>query len=101
MAEAQANVMVKDATPKKVMALASRKYSRDEKIKKDEEEIEKDETEKDLEDERERFAEKLVLFLDYFFSQLAISYKGDITFQGKKFSLKCFLTEAQLIKYGL
>ena len=40
MAEAQANVMVKDATPKKVMALASRKYSRDEKIKKDEEELE-------------------------------------------------------------
>ena len=39
MAEAQANVMVKDATPKKVMALASRKYSRDEKIKKDEEEL--------------------------------------------------------------
>ena len=72
-----------------------------EEIKKDEEEIEKDETEKDLEYERERFAEKLVLFLDYFFSQLAISYKGDITFQGKKFSLKCFLTEAQLIKYGL
>ena len=40
MAEAQAKVMVKDATPKKVMALASRKYSRDEKIKKDEEELE-------------------------------------------------------------
>jgi len=40
MAEAQANVMVKDATPKKVMALASRKYSRDDKIKKDEEELE-------------------------------------------------------------
>jgi type II secretory pathway pseudopilin PulG len=40
MAEAQENVMVKDATPKKVMALASRKYSRDEKIKKDEEELE-------------------------------------------------------------
>ena len=40
MAEAQANVMVKNATPKKVMALASRKYSRDEKIKKDEEELE-------------------------------------------------------------
>ena len=39
MAEAQANVMVKDATPKKVMALASRKYSRDDKIKKDEEEL--------------------------------------------------------------
>ena len=32
--------MVKDATPKKVMALASRKYSRDDKIKKDEEELE-------------------------------------------------------------
>jgi hypothetical protein len=40
MAEAQANVMVKDATPKKVMALASRKYSREDKIKKDEEELE-------------------------------------------------------------
>ena len=40
MAEAQANLMVKDATPKKVMALASRKYSRDDKIKKDEEELE-------------------------------------------------------------
>ena len=40
MAEAQAKVMVKDATPKKVMALASRKYSRDDKIKKDEEELE-------------------------------------------------------------
>jgi hypothetical protein len=40
MAEAQAKVMVQDATPKKVMALASRKYSRDEKIKKDEEELE-------------------------------------------------------------
>jgi len=40
MAEAQANVMVKDATPKKVMALASRKYSREDKTKKDEEEIE-------------------------------------------------------------
>jgi len=37
---AEAEVMVKDATPKKVMALASRKYSRDEKIKKDEEELE-------------------------------------------------------------
>ena len=34
MAEAQANVMVKDATPKKVMALASRKYSRDDKERK-------------------------------------------------------------------
>ena len=32
--------MVQDATPKKVMALASRKYSRDDKIKKDEEELE-------------------------------------------------------------
>ena len=40
MAEAQANVIVQDATPKKVMALASRKYSRDDKIKKDEEELE-------------------------------------------------------------
>ena len=40
MAEAQAKVMVQDATPKKVMALASRKYSRDDKIKKDEEELE-------------------------------------------------------------
>ena len=39
MAEAQAKVMVQDATPKKVMALASRKYSRDDKIKKDEEEL--------------------------------------------------------------
>ena len=37
---AEAEVMVKDATPKKVMALASRKYSRDDKIKKDEEELE-------------------------------------------------------------
>ena len=41
MAEAQANVKVKDATPNKVMALASRKYSRDDRIKKDEEELEK------------------------------------------------------------
>jgi hypothetical protein len=41
MAEAQANVMVKDATPKKVMALASRKYSRDDKIQKDQEELDK------------------------------------------------------------
>jgi len=41
MAEAQAKVMVQDATPKKVMALASRKYSRDDKIKKDEEELDK------------------------------------------------------------
>ena len=40
MAEAQAKVIVQDATPKKVMALASRKYSRDDKIKKDEEELE-------------------------------------------------------------
>ena len=40
MAEAQANVMVKDATPKKVMALASRKYSREDKIQKDQEELE-------------------------------------------------------------
>ena len=39
MAEAQANVMVKDATPKKVMALASRKYSREDKIQKDQEEL--------------------------------------------------------------
>ena len=38
---AEPNVMVKDATPKKVMALASRKYSRDDRIKKDEEELEK------------------------------------------------------------
>ena len=37
---AEAKVMVQDATPKKVMALASRKYSRDDKIKKDEEELE-------------------------------------------------------------
>ena len=37
---AEAEVMVQDATPKKVMALASRKYSRDDKIKKDEEELE-------------------------------------------------------------
>ena len=34
---AEAEVMTKEATPKKIMALASRKYSRDEKIKKDEE----------------------------------------------------------------
>ena len=39
MAEAQAKVMVQDATPKKVMALASRKYSRDDKIEKDEQEL--------------------------------------------------------------
>ena len=37
---AESSVMVQDATPKKVMALASRKYSRDDKIKKDEEELE-------------------------------------------------------------
>jgi len=37
---AEAEVMVQDATPKKVMALASRKYSRDDKIKKEEEELE-------------------------------------------------------------
>ena len=37
---AEAEVMVQDATPKKVMALASRKYSRDDKIKKDQEELE-------------------------------------------------------------
>jgi len=37
---AEAKVMVQDATPKKVMALASRKYSRDDKIKKEEEELE-------------------------------------------------------------
>ena len=37
---AEAKVMVQDATPKKVMVLASRKYSRDDKIKKDEEELE-------------------------------------------------------------
>ena len=41
MAEAQAKVMVQDATPKKVMALASRKYSRDDKIQKDQEELDK------------------------------------------------------------
>jgi len=39
MAEAEA--MVVEATPKKVMALASRKYSRDEKIQKDQEELDK------------------------------------------------------------
>ena len=37
---AEAKVMVQDATPKRAMALASRKYSRDDKIKKDEEELE-------------------------------------------------------------
>jgi len=36
---AEAEVMVKDATPKKVMALASRKYSREDKIQKDQEEL--------------------------------------------------------------
>jgi len=39
MAEAEA--MVVEATPKKVMALASRKYSRDEKLQKDQEELDK------------------------------------------------------------
>jgi len=39
MAEAQAKVMTQDATPKKVMALASRKYSREDKIQKDQEEL--------------------------------------------------------------
>ena len=39
MAEAQAKVMVQDATPKKVMALASRKYSREDKIQKGQEEL--------------------------------------------------------------
>lgn len=38
---AEAEVMVKDATPKKVMALASRKYSREDKIQKDQEELDK------------------------------------------------------------
>ena len=38
---AEAEVMVKDATPKKVMSLASRKYSRDDKIQKDQEELDK------------------------------------------------------------
>ena len=41
MAEAQAKVMVQDATPKKVMALASRKYTNEQRIKKDEDELEK------------------------------------------------------------
>ena len=36
---AEAEVMTKEATPKKVMALASRKYSRDDKIEKDEQEL--------------------------------------------------------------
>ena len=59
MAEAQAKVMVQDATPKKVMALASRKYSRDDKIKKDEEELDKliaenkGEVEKEAQEEQE------------------------------------------------
>jgi hypothetical protein len=38
---AEAEVMVQDATPKKVMALASRKYSREDKIQKDQEELDK------------------------------------------------------------
>ena len=38
---AEAEVMTEDATPKKVMALASRKYTNEERIKKDEEELEK------------------------------------------------------------
>ena len=38
---AEAEVMTKEATPKKVMALASRKYSRDDKIEKDEQELQK------------------------------------------------------------
>jgi uncharacterized protein YifE (UPF0438 family) len=38
---AEAEVMTKEATPKKVMALASRKYSRDDKIQKDQEELNK------------------------------------------------------------
>jgi len=51
--------MVQDATPKKVMALASRKYSRDDKIKKDEEELDKliaenkGEVEKEAQEEQE------------------------------------------------
>ena len=36
---AEAEVMTKEATPKKIMALASRKYSRDDKIEKDEQEL--------------------------------------------------------------
>ena len=36
---AEAEVMTKEATPKKVMALASRKYSRDDKIEKEEQEL--------------------------------------------------------------
>jgi hypothetical protein len=35
----EAEVMTKEATPKKIMALASRKYSRDDKIEKDEQEL--------------------------------------------------------------
>ena len=38
---AEAEVMTEDATPKKVMAFASRKYTNEERIKKDEEELEK------------------------------------------------------------
>jgi hypothetical protein len=38
---AEAEVMTKEATPKKVMALASRKYSRDDKIEKEEQELQK------------------------------------------------------------
>ena len=38
---AEAELMVKEATPKKVMALASRKYTNEERIKKDEDELEK------------------------------------------------------------
>jgi len=37
---AEAELMVKEATPKKVMALASRKYTNEERIKKDEAELE-------------------------------------------------------------
>ena len=36
---AEAEVMTKEATPKKIMALASRKYSRNDKIEKDEQEL--------------------------------------------------------------
>ena len=38
---AEAEVMTENTTPKKVMALASRKYTNEERIKKDEEELEK------------------------------------------------------------
>jgi hypothetical protein len=38
---AEAEVMTEDATPKKVMALASRKYTNEQRIKKDEDELEK------------------------------------------------------------